>query len=485
MHLFQRTAFFKFFLCWFLVFGFICPEALLAEWLDNVWPLYTVEKDEHTEESTRLNIAGPIFSRTYAYPTCSYALRPIYAQFHNQEDDIRDHYFFYPLVRRHTTPHRVSWSFFNLLQASAEDYDDPKSKKKNVRLFPFYSFVGAPESESTPKHSVFPVAGGIEHIFGVDQLSWFMFPVFAKAQKNDIKRYYFLWPIIRAQKGEHAGGGGLWPLYSHMYEEGKYDKKFFLWPFYYHNWTQLDREVPTERRAFLPFFALSRSQKSESYTALWPFFGYTNVYEPPYHEKRFFWPLLVQGRGEKKFINRWAPLYTHSSYGNNHKWWFLWPSCQVRSWEDSGLQVEHKKFFYAVVSSQTQQSLENESSEIASKHHIWPLISAWDSGAGEKQFQFFSPLEPLFPHNRVIREVYTPFFALYRYHQREPGWSYYSILFNLLTLQTSPDRAQFDFGPIISIEKGGPRSGFQVFKGLLGFYREGDKKVFKFLWFKV
>lgn len=485
MHLFQQKRVSNLLFLIFLILFMTSGSILRAEWLDNVWPLYTLEKDEKTEEPTRLNIAGPFFSRTYGYPTRSYALRPIYAQFYNLHDDIRDHYFFYPLIRRQTSPQRVSWSFFNLITASAEHYDDPTSRRKRFRFFPLYSFVGDPEKADTPKHSVFPVAGGIEHIFGVNHLSWFMFPLFARAETNDIVKYYFLWPIIRAQKGPGAGGGGLWPLYGHTFEIGKYDKKFALWPLYYHNLTYLDREIPTEKRAFLPFFALGRSQSYEHFTAVWPFFGYTTVYEPYYHEKRFLWPLLIQGRGEKKFVNRFGPIYSHSSYENSHKWWFLWPTCQVRTWQDSGLQVEHKKFLYAVVSSQTQQVIDDETAEIASKHHIWPLISAWDSGAGEKQFQFFSPFEPLFPHNRVVRETYTPFFALYRYHQKAPGWNYYSILFNFITVQNSPERTQFDLGPIVSFEKGEDRSGFQILRGLLGFYREDDKKVFKFFWFKV
>lgn len=210
-----------------------------------------------------------------------------------------------------------------------------------------------------------------------------------------------------------------------------------------------------------------RGLRSETYA--WPFFGYTHR-TAPYHydETRWFWPLLVQGRGDDRRINRWAPIYTHSNIKGDDKHWVLWPLYRREQWTDVGLTQTKTQFLYFFYWSLREHSARNPGLPTAEKTHVWPFFSYWDDGASHRQFQLLSPLEVFFQDNEPVRRAYTPLLAVYRYERTAPDNTQASLLWDAVTWRRTPGRREFHLGPLFSVATGTGRGRIALLGGVIG-----------------
>ena len=235
---------------------------------------------------------------------------------------------------------------------------------------------------------------------------------------------------------------------------------------------------------FLPFYTRDTGPGYISENYAWPFFGYTHRTLPDhYNERRYFWPFLVQGHGDNRFVNRWAPFYTHSVIKGTDKTWYAWPLIRAERWQSDGIAHEKSQFFYFLYWSLTQRSLTNPAAAPASKTHIWPLFSAWDNGAGHRQLQVLSPLEIFFQNNRPVRELYSPLFAIYRFEARGPAEAHWSLFWNAVSWHRAPARREFHLGPLVSVRSNGATRRVALGAGLLGWRRETASGGWKFFLF--
>ena len=138
-------------------------------------------------------------------------------------------------------------------------------------------------------------------------------------------------------------------------------------------------------------------------------------------------------------------------------------------------------FLYASVE---QRSLSNPNAAPAEKVHLWPLLSAWDNGAGRRQYQFPSPLEVFFPGNDLVRQTWTPLFALYRYDERAPGEARTSLLWDGVTWETSAReaRAEFHLGPLLSVQSHAAAHRIALLNGVIGIRRNSGERTWRLFW---
>lgn len=473
-----RSCPFKYLVLGALVWACMYNRAV-AEDFESYWPISTHETKDLPPETTIIERAGPLFSKQLDSEgrVRMRTFRPFYIQFLDPETDTRDAYFLYPLFRRHVSPKGTRWSIFNIIQKRSEVDDDRSSR---FRIFPIFSSDYSEEADES-KNSVFPVKGKISHFFGKDSVSWFLFPFYLKSRKGEDRFSVFFWPFFQFQKGPKAGGRFFFPFCGYFWKEGYYKKHYFLWPFVYNQVTRLQTEDPLYRHGILPFYTFEKSNNLESACFVWPFFGYTHKKNPEYHERRLFWPIFVQGRGEIKYVNRCAPFYTHSKFKDNEKWWYAWPFLRIKHWKEGGLNVSQSQILYFLMWSNKQRHPDPSKTFQAHKTHIWPFVSMWDRGDGKKQFQMFSPFESFFPHNTIIRNVYTPLFALYRYEKNDTE-RYHRIFFNALFIKHSKDEKQLSLGPLLEFKRDPEGASLEIFKGLLGLQKKNGKRQIRFLW---
>ena len=449
----------------------------------NAWPLWIGQTGNDTAEPVKSwNAVGPLFfHQTPAAPDTPTArgFRPLYVQ---KTDDARgkmDGYFLYPLFTYHRTPDGYRWSLLSLINhyGASRLQTQPGLTATTGKLpggfdlWPFY-FSRQTADPATSYHAVMPLYGSVPKRFGQDRLSWVLFPLYARFEKHHVTTTTAPWPIIKVLQGEGNRGFELWPLFGWRAKDGAYREQFYLWPLIYKNEHALWQPKPDVNLGVLPFYARQTSANLTSETYLWPFFGYTDLTAPTrYHETRYFWPLLVQGRGDTIYINRWSPFYTHSIRKGIDKQWYLWPLWRHQTWTDSGLHQTRNQFLWFLYHSTEQRSARNPALAPAHKTHLWPLVSIWDNGAGHRQVQALSPFAALFPDNEPIQLAWAPLFAIYRYDRTEPGDSSQTLLWNLVSYRRAPGRSEFHLGPLLGVETSPAASRIAIGCGLLGLKR--------------
>lgn len=444
--------------------------ALLAAALpgaeQNGWPL-VVRQTSTDGAPESVQYLGPLlFSRQDT--DLVQGFRPLWLQ--TQAGDRVTTTFLYPLFTWQKQSDFSSFSFFRLIdQRQRSAAGEPVVSGLDVWPFYFSRKTGDP---TTSYHALFPVAGTIKHRFNRDELSWHAFPLHLHSKKAGREITTAPWPFLRFIDGAGHHGFEFWPLFGHRGREGDYADQFYLWPLIYKSAHDLSAPEPTVKFGVLPFYARHTAPGYISETYAWPFFGYTHRTLPyRYDEQRYLWPFLVQGHGDQRRVDRWAPLYTHSTLKGYDKTWLLWPLYRHAAWQDAGIAQEKNQFLYFLYWSQTQRSLTNPGTAPAHKTHLWPLFSVWDNGAGRLQVQVLSPLEVFFPTNEIVRQVYTPLFALYRYDRQGAAASRHSLLWNAVTWRRTATGREFHLGPLFGMQTGPEQKRIAFGHGVIGWQR--------------
>ncbi|MBI3884729.1 MAG: hypothetical protein HY302_03235 [Opitutae bacterium] len=447
----------------------------------NAWPFWVGRPDEPGAPKSWQAVGPLFFAKTAPDGRETSGLRPLFLQ--TKAEGRQARYFLYPFFSWQTEAGYSSFSFFQLVndRRSAGTGGEPGTRSFDVWPFYFSRQTGDP---ATSYRALLPVAGTIKHRFGKDRLEWYAFPLFLRTEKAGMNTTYAPWPVLRVIDGAGHRGFEFWPLFGQRSKPGDYRRQFFLWPLFYKNVSHLSEPQPDVQVGALPFYTRESGPGYVSVNYAWPLFGSTHRTAPDqYDETRYLWPFLVQGRGATRLVNRWAPFYTHSVIKGADKKWFLWPLVRDERWEAEGLAHEKSQFFFFLYWSHTQRSLTNPAAAPASKTHLWPLLSAWDNGAGHRQVQVLSPLEIFFQNNTPVRELYTPLFALYRYDRRGPAETHWSLLWNAVSWHRAPARREFHLGPLLSVRRYGDTRRVAFGAGLLGWRRAAAGASWRFFLF--
>lgn len=441
----------------------------------NAWPIrveQTSRDPSGREQASAWQAAGPLFfGKTGTDGRTAGGFRPFYVYWNNPADHTAEEDYLYPILTHRVGEGSSRWSLLELINASGPD----DSRTPGVRQFDIWPFYFSRETghPATSYHAVFPLHGTVLDRFGDDRISWTLFPLYGSFERNGVTTVTMPWPFVKLVSGKGNQGVALWPLFGWREKPGVYRDQFYLWPLIYRNESRLSAPKPTVNLGVLPFYTREQSADAISETYLWPFFGYTNRWAPyHYRETRWFWPLLVQGRGDDRRVNRWAPVYTHSTIKGDDKRWILWPLFRQERWTESGLRQTKTQLLYFVYWSLRERSAANPKLAPAEKIHLWPLYSYWDNGAGRRQLQVLSPLAVFFTDNPSIRLGYSPLFALYRYDQRAPGNVRWSLLWDAVTWRRTPTRREFHLGPLFSYSRGPHGRRIAFGRGLFGWRRD-------------
>ena len=448
----------------------------------NVWPFWVGQRNA-TGQLESWQAVGPIFFGQPGPANRETAgLRPLFQQ--TREAGRETRYFLYPFFTWQTEAGYSYFSFFQLVNdRRTADSDGRGGGTHGFDIWPFY-FSRETGHADTSYRALFPIAGTIKHRFGKDRLEWYGFPLYLRVEKAGMNTTHAPWPFLRFIDGAGHHGFEFWPLFGQRGREGDYRSQFYAWPLIYKSETHLSEPQPDVKLGFLPFYTRDTGPGYISENYAWPFFGYTHRTLPDhYDERRYLWPFLVHGHGDNRFVNRWAPFYTHSVIKGTDKTWYAWPLIRAERWQSDGIAHEKSQFFYFLYWSLTHRSLTNLAAAPASKTHVWPLFSAWDNGAGHRQVQVLSPLEIFFQNNRPVRELYSPLFAVYRFEARGPAEAHWSLLWNAVSWHRAPARREFHLGPLVSVRSNGDSRRVALGAGLLGWRRETTSGGWKFFLF--
>lgn len=449
---------------------------------DNAWPVAVSHGDMAARRGSWTG-AGPFLFRQPAPEadggTVS-GFRPFWVQQHNAQGAFRAGYFLYPLLSYAVDETTFKWSFFELIRrwgrrAGAPAPTSTFEQRDEFEVFPFWFSRTSGDPEMSYR-ALFPIYGTVKNKLTFERLSWTLFPLYVENERRGATTSYVLWPIFRRTQGT-AQGWGVWPLYAYVERPGVSRHESFLWPLGFNSTRQPSPDDPPGTPArrdigALPFYSRSTGPGYLNENFLWPFFGHTERTLPiVYRETRYLWPLFIQGRGDDRYVNRWAPFYTHSNAKGVDKRWFVWPLLRHAEWDERDVTRERTQFLYFLYWREEQRRTHRPEAPAAHLTHVWPLASVWNSGAGRSQWQLFSPLEVFFPGNEKVRLAWSPFFAIARHEQRAPGHARTSLLWNAVTWEkhAAEERSEFHLGPLLGVTRHAEEKRIAIGRGLLGF----------------
>lgn len=474
-----------------LLLGVLAARVAHASTEENFWPARVNQLDDAGHVVSWQAVGPLVFEKPSVDPGTVSGLRPLLAQWRTPAGELRETNVLYPVFTYRTDGETYRWSVLNLINRSGDRpgraaIRPPALTYETFDVWPlwFSKTTGSPDSSY---RALFPIAGTIKDRFGSDRINWTLFPLYLRTQKNDVVTTSTPWPFLKVTRGSERGFA-LWPLYGTREKAGAFHRQFFLWPLGWNNTVQPGPDAstgtpPRREVGLLPFYSKETSAGFVNENFVWPFFGYTDRTQPVhYHETRYFWPFLVQGRGDGRQVNRFGPFYTHSENKGVEKTWVLWPLYREKNWEDHGLAQTQRQLLYFVWRSMEQRSLTNPHAAPAERSTLWPLYSAWDNGAGRQQLQFPSPLDMFFPDNERIRTSWSPLFSIYRFDQAAPGVTHHEWFWGLLSSRRAPGRSEFHLGPLFSVETKDDARRVALGHGLFGFRRTAESG-WRVFWF--
>lgn len=458
---------------------------------ENIWPIRVTQTDD-VGTPLAWQAAGPlIFKKPARDAGTVEGFRPLFARWKDSAGHLQETNVVYPFFVYQTDGETYRWSVLQLINRSGDRAARaaqrlPALTYETFDVWPFW-FSRDTGSAETSYRALFPIAGTIKNRLGYDRLSWTLFPFYGRAEKNGAVSTVTPWPFVKVTRGtEH--GFALWPLFGNREKPGAFSRQFYLWPLGWNNTIQPASDAapgtPARREVgFLPFYTRETAAGFTNEIFLWPFFGYTDRTIPyRYHETRYFWPFLVQGRGDDRVVQRWGPFFTHSNSKGTDKKWVLWPIYRQKEWTEAGLNQTQRQVFYFLYRSTEQRSATNPRSAVAVKEHFWPLLSFWDNGAGRRQAQFPSPLEVFFPDNERVRVSWSPLFALYRFDQSAPDRERHELLWGLISWRREHDRTEFHLGPLLSVDTATAEKQIALGNGIVGLRRH-ERAGWRLFWF--
>jgi hypothetical protein len=373
----------------------------------------------------------------------------------------------YPLFTKRQYPGGYRWNVLELLVGSKTE-SPTGNTISSLDLWPvFWHYDTGVSAESYD--AVFPIAGTLRNRLFFKRIDWFAFPVFLRLEQPGHVDTCVLWPVFRRRDGVDESGWALWPLYGHFEGVGKYDNTFAIWPIFYDNYRKQSVALgggQMHQFGVLPFYASETAPGLKSESWVWPFFGYTTENAPRknYDEIRYLYPFWVKGQGEEKSVNRWLPFYAHETKPDYAKTWYAWPLIKQEQSLTAGLNIHKETLLYFIYKNEVQTATGRDFS--ARKTQLWPLFGYSDNGGGERQFMILNPFEPLFSGNEMIRQTWTPLFAVYRFEASGEARRY-SLLWDLFLYERDAERADFSIGPLFERSRGPEGSGWKIGKGLL------------------
>jgi len=329
------------------------------------------------------------------------------------------------------------------------------------------------------KRAIFPFGGVLEHFLSFDRIEFALFPLYLRTFRDGQVSTSFNWT-----SGRLGTSYRIWPLFGRLRQEGRFDRKFVLWPFFQWGRNFLSSNNPESRWMFWPLVGHTRRGSYHAETLLWPFFGWASNPKTGFWSWDGPWPLvriLRPGRdtpdGPRR--TRFWPFWSHYQGEGLKSTWYAWPLVNAREEVDT---FGTRKMLY--VNPVWQHWKRKGSGGVDSSWtKLWPLFQNYEYG--EKSRFAFPALNPLWHlpeidehyawiYEIVTREVDGPrvrdrsWGNIYRrekdqdedraylsflwsrraYHSEQEKLVEHSLLFGLLRWRTHPERSGFSLEPM-------------------------------------
>jgi len=353
-------------------------------------------------------------------PWSRWSLRPLLTKSRNTSGDSLMHYLV-PLGTRLHDRREVVDQLLPLARFERRlDEEGP-----SWRFFMLPGILWAKHPSGRVTRAFFPIGGRIEGSFTYDAITFVLFPLYLKTEREGRTAYHFLWPIfVFSRKEGLPTSWRAWPLYGASYSEF-YTRWFFLWPLFHgqRNLAAGSRGVPEKRWSFWPIYSRTVRGSYRATSLLWPFFGWSSDSESGYWAWDGPWPIvrIIRPGTSAQQIERtrvW-PFYSYYSGDGMESRWYLWPLVNRRREE----YKDGERTASVVVPFWQRWERVDESGEPRSSWtKLWPVhqtyASAADVDGRARSRSAFPALNPLW-HMPVVDDMYAWIYEIYTRETRD------------------------------------------------------------------
>ncbi len=443
-------------------------------------PLYTLDRDLQGTPGTRM--LGPLWERREAQDGATFtAVRPFWSRVEDPASERSVTDVIWPIGMFKTRKGELDW---RLLPAFGHDFDTgtPASRHR-WSVFPL--LFGGRNREDEPYFAVFPLGGTLHEFLGRDRIVFVLFPLYAFSTVNELRTHSALWPVYSRTTGPDVYRFRVWPFYGVSVNEGRWVKRFVMWPF----WTSVHYDFPDQKGGgfvLFPLYGRVEGDDRHSRMVLPPFFKY----EWKGDEHRALnapWPFIQYSRGETDKLYLW-PLYGRKTTGRERQGYTLWP---VFSWRHNERPpLTHKRFralplvFYEAthVTEPAEDGGARPNPDIRSRYFkLWPVLS-YRREAGFSRFRALA-LWPL-KHTPAVERNWAPLWSLYS-RERNGDERQTELLWGLYRHRRGTAGRRLSVFPLLqtaSDEVTASRS-WSLLYGLAGYRRDGVRKSLGLLYF--
>lgn len=405
-----------------------------------------------------------------------FAIRPFFSQLNTPFFERSRQEYLWPLATVRRFKNQLNWRVLVLAHGIDFDTEDPRSPYR-FRILPIY-FQGR-NAGGRNYLAAFPLGGTIYDILGRDKASFVLFPLWARSSVNDLVTTDWLWPIVSKTSGPGVDRFRVFPIYGYSHREGRFNKRFILWPI----WTDAVWTAPGESGSgfiLFPLFGHTKTEIEETWNILPPFFRFTNgedrdlVYAP--------WPFFQMIRGDDIEKLYFWPLWGRRKIEALDSYFYLWPIGWHRR-IDMGATERIRSIlapFYYHFRLQTQSARQKAEPEVRERYlKIWPLF-AYEREGERSRFN----LPAIWPGRTLgpIDRNWAPIWRLYT-REREGEKVHTELLWGLYRHRREGDELrERTLFPLFSCRREGKERGWTFLNGLAGMSRNGTNKTLRLLY---
>ncbi len=424
----------------------------------NFWPLffYQTSTDHRVRE---LEFLGPFFYRYESPEESGSSIRPFLSTIERPQG-CRDVYYLSPLGHYQECG---EYSRSRLVPFLGQNSQQETRKDHHSFILVFWG-----RSEEGEKYwGIFPFFGRLLDWNGKEETRFTLWPLRVTSYWEGNHSSTWLWPIYNRTDGPTFYERKFWPIYGHKVKKGVFDRRFFLWPFFWHEEFNLATN-PTTRDMFFPFWINERSPVHEHRTFLWPFFRYYRNFREETLALDLPWPFFRYAESQKtphRERKLW-PLIGYERRKNTYSHFFLWPlyKYQLEEVKHNGrlFRREVRRFYLLT----KFEKVWDENGKLTYEaHRVWPLGEKIRRADGFECF-FFPALIPF--HSEGIDRNYAPLLRLYEYIQDPRGFSRSRWFWGLYRHDHTDEEDFVDIGFLLQIHRKKENWQINFLRGLLG-----------------
>jgi len=417
---------------------------------------------------------GPVLEHSRGGGVVLDAVRPFYTR----ETDGRGRTVtdvLWPVATMRKWGNDSDWRFLTAV-GHDDDAGDPAGAYR-AWFLPFFFFGRNRAGEDYG--AVFPLGGRIEGWYGRDEVSFILFPLYARSRLKDIETHHVLWPLLSRTTGDAVYQARFFPFYGYSRRGDMMERTFILWPV----WNRVkDCKPGASGGGFMlfPFGGHVKMGDQETWMLLPPFFRHTRTREGT--AGACPWPLVQWQQGKSRKLYVW-PLYgRRTSEGDNVSFW-AWPLVWKGRTQRDGVQRDRFRVF-PVYSQEVLRKADQSGTAVADRYvSVWPLVSYRQSGSNTTWRMM--DLWP-FRDTPAIERNLAPWWTVYDRRRTGEGTSG-RLLWGLARWSTRKDgevyRSLFPLGAMRRDRQGDRYREWEFLKGAAGYRRDESGRSYRLLYF--